>query len=1079
MKIQGLIWRLIFFLFLTNNLLSQNNLQFENLVENEDYLANTLVYRLNPQSQQNNNLTVRYSQVQQPSTLGQLGVSHLETMFQENNKLSQRNNRTQITPSQNPLLYRITINPELDLSVALALLSQDPMVAYAEPLYIHHPMKKVLLTPNDPGLSVQDYITLSNFEAAWDITTGDASVKVGIVDAGFDLTHEDLIGRFSDEVDIGDNDTDLSGDSHGTEVVGCGFAGGNNGIGIAGAAYGCTFIPIKTSIGNGSSIVFGYEGVLKAAELGCKVINMSWGRTGEASNFEKDFLRYIVETYDVVLVASAGNDGNEGYFYPASYEEVISVGATNDSDAKAGLSNYNDKVDIIAQGENVVTTDDGDIYILASGTSFSAPLVSAVAALIYSQFPSLSAAQVRGRLLATTDIVQANTDFPSQLGTGRLNAFKALNETNLKFIEATNPRTTYASGERLNLIFDFQNLLDATSDLQVSLSSNSSYVTISDANTDLGALSTESKISNQSDPFVFQIDDTTPANSLIEFELTFTDGAFTQTAYIVLELSPQPDYLTLGINQTIFSSSQAGRVAAFDFLSPNAKGMNYKNYVILPELALMLGTSETALSHAVELGEGTPINPSFTTLSNIVYTNRSSDSFQETVTNFEDVTNNVNRVGVEVAQYAYAWRDAPNDKFVIVEFKVRNISGSDIAELPIALFADWDLLYVATNRADWQGSRNLGYAYSTESVGFYAGIRLLTSQEPLYYAMDKNGANGSIQVTDDFSATEKYTSISGGVARTQAGTSGDGNDIAQIIGGKLENLKFGETKSIAFALLVGEDFSDLETTADAALQQFQAFKTGTPPTFSNTQVCSGQDFLLKPDNGTLFKFYSKLPITEPLNLISTSNSLVLKDVTTNQTYYVTNVDSLYESEVTEVDISLQKVEADFTMSDTILELPTEGGLVNLEATGTDLVTYDWDFGNGETANTATTSAFFDTAQEYIVQLTATNTSGCTETIQKRLTVVGELPPITGLEVIENAVLNLYPNPATDVLQIETEENFSKLWIWDLAGQLIQEEDLNLSETNFTIDISSLPKGVYLLGFEKSNGTLELKKVVKH
>jgi subtilisin family serine protease len=153
----------------------------------------------------------------------------------------------------------------------------------------------------------------------------------------------------------------------------------------------------------------------------------------------------LVEYYDVVIVAAAGNDNNEGLYYPASYDRVVSVAGT-DYDEKDKRwesydpligSNYNEKVDICAPSEYIMTTsyvnptesnpNYGYIYVGRSGTSMAAPQVSAAAALIRSKYPTLTAAEVTNRLLATADNIDAlNPAYAGKLGRGRLNVSRAL-----------------------------------------------------------------------------------------------------------------------------------------------------------------------------------------------------------------------------------------------------------------------------------------------------------------------------------------------------------------------------------------------------------------------------------------------------------------------------------------------------------------------------------------------------------------------------------------------------------------------------------------------------------------------------
>ena len=159
---------------------------------------------------------------------------------------------------------------------------------------------------------------------------------------------------------------------------------------------------------------------------GAKVINMSFGTT-EYSPFMQDIIDYAV-SQGVVLAASAGNSGSTAPHYPSGYDNVISVGAVNEYDQVLGVSNYGSFLDLTAPGlEMISTVPDGeyDEFWGGTGTSFSAPLVSAAAAMVFGNNPDLSSVEVQSIIfLSADDLYQAGWD--SLSGHGRLNMEKAL-----------------------------------------------------------------------------------------------------------------------------------------------------------------------------------------------------------------------------------------------------------------------------------------------------------------------------------------------------------------------------------------------------------------------------------------------------------------------------------------------------------------------------------------------------------------------------------------------------------------------------------------------------------------------------
>jgi subtilisin family serine protease len=344
-------------------------------------------------------------------------------------------------------IYRLDLAPGADTAALIAALSADPSVEYAEPDYIARPAA----IPNDPLFPQQWGLTKIQAPAAWDVVTGTQTVVIAIVDSGIDLTHPDLAGRLwvnPGEVPGNSQDDDnngyvddingwnfvhgtnnlYDGNGHGTQVAGVAAATADNGTGIAGVCWNCRIMPVRvmadSGVSNYSDIA---AGVIYAADKGAKVINLSLG--GYAySNALRDAVNYAV-SQGAVVVGGAGNDNVATPFYPAAYENVIAVAATDPDDHKATFSDYGTWVDLSAPGTVITTTFLGGDWGPADGTSLSAPFVSGVAALILSRWTDWTPAMVRNQLLQTADPIDAlNPAYAGLLGAGRVNAAAAMQE---------------------------------------------------------------------------------------------------------------------------------------------------------------------------------------------------------------------------------------------------------------------------------------------------------------------------------------------------------------------------------------------------------------------------------------------------------------------------------------------------------------------------------------------------------------------------------------------------------------------------------------------------------------------------
>jgi len=307
---------------------------------------------------------------------------------------------------------------------------------------------------------------------AWTLETGKSSVIVGVIDGGIDFSHQDLNGSQwvnSDEIPnngidddhngyiddyngygFGDQSAVIPADLHATHVAGIIAARTNNGIGIAGIAGGSgngDGVRLMSLAAFGSTHNGGFEeAMVYAADNGAVILQNSWGggssaievainyfidRAGydnTAVNFSKSIKIGPIAGGTVVFAAGNKNSDDPSLGYPGSLPTVIAVAATNESDRKTGLSNYGSWVDIAAPGQDIISTVPGSTYGWNSGTSMACPMVSATVALIISRYsPNVNTQQVINRLFYSADPLNtADPYFGTQLGAGRLNAFKAL-----------------------------------------------------------------------------------------------------------------------------------------------------------------------------------------------------------------------------------------------------------------------------------------------------------------------------------------------------------------------------------------------------------------------------------------------------------------------------------------------------------------------------------------------------------------------------------------------------------------------------------------------------------------------------
>jgi subtilisin family serine protease len=255
------------------------------------------------------------------------------------------------------------------------------------------------IQPNDPVWAEQLGARQIGLPQIWETTTGDPGVVIATVDTGANV-FPDIEGALVPGYDFVDNDFEAEDThSHGSRVASVIAARGNNAIGMAGHCWGCRVLPVRVSSNGSASPARIAVGIRYAVDRGARIINVSLSHSGAADGDEAAAVRYAVER-GVIVVASAGNAGTEALQYPGAYPGVLAVGASDDLDDLYFWSSRGSWVSLTAPGCQMVedaTTPPGTIC----GTSFTPAVVSAVAGLILSRNPSLTAGQVVTALVAT------------------------------------------------------------------------------------------------------------------------------------------------------------------------------------------------------------------------------------------------------------------------------------------------------------------------------------------------------------------------------------------------------------------------------------------------------------------------------------------------------------------------------------------------------------------------------------------------------------------------------------------------------------------------------------------------------
>jgi len=322
-----------------------------------------------------------------------------------------------------------------DTAKALDELQGRDDVDYAEPNYVIQAES----VPNDWPYGATEWEG-TGMEAAFDFLAaapaGD-TVRIAIVDSGVDADHPELVDVLIPGYDFANRDSDPEDDAgHGTRVCGIIGAKGANTSGSAGVAWNTPIeiMPLKfMRLKDGSTTGYtsdAVDAIYYAVDHGATIINASWGFKSYSKAL-KEAIEYAYN-HGVLFVASAGNEGQDNdtvAHYPSNYQvpNVIAVAAMNRYDELASFSNYGRySVHVAAPGSGLKTTDlNGGTSTWASGTSFAAPWVVGVAAMVASQNPSLGVAELRSRILKAT-VMDASYSEELLISGGCVNAYNAL-----------------------------------------------------------------------------------------------------------------------------------------------------------------------------------------------------------------------------------------------------------------------------------------------------------------------------------------------------------------------------------------------------------------------------------------------------------------------------------------------------------------------------------------------------------------------------------------------------------------------------------------------------------------------------
>ncbi len=734
-------------------------------------------------------------------------------------------------------------------------------------------------------------ITLINAPAVWALGFTGAGIVVGHFDTGVNYTHVDLADHLwinTDETpsngidddgngyiddyygyDFASNDSDpRDGQGHGTHTAGTVASDGTAGD-SCGVAPDAQIMSLKVldDTGNGSESDV-WEAIQYAIDNGARVMTFSIGwmhswdpdRPAWRNAFESALAAGLV------AAVAAGNEGTSGpapdnvrtpgdvpppWLHPdqslaGGLCDVVTVGATNSSDAIAGFSSrgpvswenispwldypWNPEMglidpDVSAPGVDVTSCAyyNNTGYISGySGTSMACPHVAGLMALMLSKNPTMSPAQI-DQIIETTAVDLGAAGKDNTFGAGRINCLEAVNQVPT----SSSPYIFKQShliddwrgdndgrmdpGEMVDFVVTLRNSgLDANN-VQAVLRESDPYVTITDSSATFGNMLTGETADNSSHPYIIVVEDSACDGYQVPFTLYVTaDGSYENTISFSLTIGEMPpDFQTHDVGNVRLSVTGLG---AFGFTVVGGPGDGFE----YPKYTDHLYHGSVAAGNSASYVVDAHFNPSGgdtdweTILCQGLEFGQTVYSDQDGWVRYDDAGHGTPR-NLEITQHSWAWAAAPHNDYVIIRYTMKNAGNSALNGMYLGDFADFDMgADYTSNYVGTDSGRRLAYMYASTS-GPYVGVKLLDPTT----AANLSAIDHDLYVYPgtEMSEQTKINFLNGTLSFSQSNRA---YDWSVMVSAGPFNLAPGDSEVVAVAIIGGNNLSDLRDNADDA-----------------------------------------------------------------------------------------------------------------------------------------------------------------------------------------------------------------------------------------------------------------------
>ncbi|VAW26838.1 hypothetical protein MNBD_BACTEROID06-55, partial [hydrothermal vent metagenome] len=377
-------------------------------------------------------------------------------------------------------------------------------------------------------------------------------------------------------------------------------------------------------------------------------------------------------------------------------------GNSDENDRKSLFSNYGKDIDVMAPGSGIYSTWQSTTapYRSLSGTSMSSPLAAGLAGLVIDKFPNYTPLQIIEQIRVNADnINNLNPGKENMLGSGRINAYKAVSNSDVKsvriisaeFVATKNIDGIIEAGEDVEIEINFMNYLNPLTSFTVVLTTESSDVTITQSQYSTSAKGTLEAFNNLNNKFKFSVNENPANDKEVLFKLAYSDGNYSDFELISVLINPT--YRTQSGNNISFTITSKGTLAFNDYPSnENGDGFTFmKGRNLLFEAGLMYGISEAKLVNSVRDAIPDFQSADFNPLSFVQIKNPGVTADQEGISIFNDNNAGSQKLSIETELRTYSFSDAEHDNYIVMKYIFKNQSGVDYSNFYAGIYFDWDI----------------------------------------------------------------------------------------------------------------------------------------------------------------------------------------------------------------------------------------------------------------------------------------------------------------------------------------------------------------------------------------------------